>query len=143
MPRTAKKTDEAGLGNLSPEDLAAIAGTVDTNMTASELLTYGTSAVIPLATPEEVSMASRVLTLEGRLSDLEKAVETLAQTTTGAAVSAHKQLAQQDAPVPTHKPSEAETDAYFKANYELTSKGKPAFNGIQDWRNHGSPGLAR
>lgn len=147
MPRTAKKPDEspAGLGNMSPEDLAAIAGTITES--EPEALTSGapTSAVVAFnpASPEEVSLGARVATLTQRLSDLEKAVENLAQTTTGAAVSAHKNLATENAPVSTHKPTEGETDAYFAANFEATKAGGKPFNGIQDWRNQGSPGLKR
>lgn len=134
---------ESGAGNLSPEDLAAIRGEAAPELlTASEMLSSGGVQVTegqPFreASPEELTLAARVLTLEVRLTELQDAVELLAAQRPGQVQA----IVTANAPVAIVPPTPAEQAAYSETNFALWQDGKPGHNGIQAWRDAGSPVL--
>jgi hypothetical protein len=134
----------AGLGNLSPEDLEAIRGAGP--LTGTEMLTSGAPASVehapmgekaPKVTPEEINLGARMVTLEQDMRDLKAAMEKWAQ-------SMNQRFTEQprhgiQPPAPVHAASADEQAAYFKANFDLSNKGQTPFDGIQAWRDAGSP----
>lgn len=136
----------SGAGNLSPEDLAAIHGAVP--MTATEMLTSGAPASAdhapmgeqPEATDEEVHFGARLLTLERRCGDLEAAMEKWAGMLSQRLAETPRHATGIAAPI--RPASVAEENAYCAANYDLRNAGQTPWDGIQAWRDAGSPGLA-
>lgn len=140
------------LGNMSEADLAAIRGAAP--MTASELLASGGVPVTegqpfhlegghtpPRETsPEELDIASRVLTLEGRCVDLEKAVEALAAyvRAMGSAPTPAARVATVSASS-VGRPTPEEESAYCETNLAMSQLNDRPYDGIQAWRNAGSP----
>jgi len=126
----------SGAGNLSEADLAAIRGVPPDAepMTATEAALRASEAGAPGA-DATVAMAARMLTLEGRMDDLEKAMESWAkQMRTGL-------RHQMDTPAPTHPATSEEESAYARTNLALMQQNQTQYDGIQAWRNAGSPRL--
>lgn len=130
------------LGNMSEADLAAIRGAPA--MTASEMLANGPMVTEgqpftpePLASPEEISLGARLLTLEQRFTELETAVERLAQTVT----APPRPTVQHIAAVPQSiaKPTPEEEAQYCETNLALSQQNERPYDGIQPWRDAGSP----
>jgi hypothetical protein len=134
---------ESGLGNLSAEEMAALQGvTVDvvadgeTAVTSTSELTRGTEA-----SPEQVSLGARMATLEAKLGDIEKAMERWSDRLNAQIQAFPMQRQSQEMPVSIRAATVAEEAAYCRQNFEMQTRGDKPFNGIQDWRDQGSPGL--
>lgn len=155
----------SGAGNLSAEDLAAIKGiapdaavgtlvsgdpgpilnpstapeTVPMNADA-ELAKLFASAkeTLPTATPEQVSLGARMATLESRMLDIETAMEKLADYVRSNPSA--RQAPQRDQSN-IRRATPAEEAAYCSVNHTLSTKGETPYDGIQAWRDAGSPGL--
>lgn len=136
------------LGNMSEADLAAIRGAAP-EMTATEALLNGPMATEgqpftpePVASPEQLGLAARVLTLEARHADLEKAVEALAAhiRTTGNTPAAAPRIATVSSG-PVARPTPEEEAQYCETNLALQQQNERSHDGIQAWRDAGSPVL--
>lgn len=131
------------LGNMSEADLAAIRGAAP--MTASELLASGGVPVTdgePFeidapahreATPEEIHNGARLATLEARVAELQRAVQALAENRTV------QPMAQAQTPVSVRPPTPEEEAAYCETNFARSQQGGQQFDGVQAWRDAGSP----
>ena len=134
---------ESGLGEMSAEDRAAILGAAGPVLDPAEPPeTFAMTATEELAragiTPE-ISLAARVLTLEGQVADLTHGFEAWAKTMNERMAASPR--AAQDAPVPVRPASKEEEAAYTRTNYALHQLDQQQYNGIQDWRDKGSPRL--
>jgi hypothetical protein len=143
---------ETGLGEMSAEDRAAIMGAVADDVGADpSIVEHGPAGGAQMMTateardrlneasagPEEVSLGARLATLESRLDGIEKAMEHWASglQQPAAAPAGHP-------PAPVRRATPDEEAAYCRANFEARSTGGTPFDGIQTWRDAGSPGLA-
>lgn len=134
---------ESGNGNMSDEDKAAIMGTVPASAgpiadPAEQPEEFDVFAP-PATSPAELTLAARVLTLEQNVADLTRGFESWAATM-------NQRLAEQprvvaNAPVSVRPATAEEQTAYTRTNFALYQQGLDQHNGIQDWRDKGSPVL--
>lgn len=153
MPRAKKSenmtateallAEKPGLGNLSEADLAAIRGEIPVEGEARLAELDAALSEAPKASDAEVSLGGRLLSLETRVRDLEAALEGWAERLNqGQSASAPTiPIASQDMPMITGVPTAAEERAYNRANLALSQQRKAGYNGLQAWRNAGSPVL--
>jgi hypothetical protein len=147
---------ESGAGNMSEADRLAIAGMVpdeplthastmgDVGMTASEIEARAREVASWQQPDDETSAAllnigARMLTLEGRMAELEAGMEKWAIRMSAGLTAAPR--VSQDAPVPIRPATPQEEAAYSRTNFALYQQGLTQHNGIQDWRDKGSPVL--
>lgn len=156
----------SGAGNLSAEDLAAIKGiapdaavgtlvsgdpgpilnpstapeTVPMNADAelAKLFAAAKAPASSTATPEQVSLGARMATMESRMLDIETAMEKLADYVRSNPSA--RQAPQRDQSN-IRRATPAEEAAYCSVNHTLSAKGETPYDGIQAWRDAGSPGL--
>lgn len=147
----AAKPLESGAGNMSDEDLAAIRGSVpagagpilDPVMRPEE---FGLASTEVLghhgtADPVELTLAARVFTLEQTVGDLTRGFESWSAAMNQRLSEAPRILSHE--PPPVRAATRAEEDAYHRANFEMQQAGDRPYDGIQAWRDAGSPGLAK
>lgn len=136
----AKPELESGLGEMSAEDRAAIMGSGPI-LDPAEAPETVAMEVPSGATPEEVALAPRMATLEAGMAKLEKAMEKwAAMMNDRPTMLAHLAA---NAPAVVRPATREEEAAYCRWNFECGNRGDLPFNGIQAWRDAGSPGLEK
>lgn len=136
----AKPEPESGLGEMSDADRAALMGAGPILDPAEAPETVAMTAPAS-ATPEEILFAARMMTLESKMAKLENAMEKwAAMMNDRPAMLAH--LAAQG-PAVVRKATREEEAAYCRWNFEASGTGELPFDGIQAWRDGGSPGLEK
>lgn len=132
---------ETGDGNMSAAELVALRQEIEASggvpVTEGEAFTAA-DAPVEQASKEEISLGARVATLEHRMKTLEGALEKWAAAMNERPIMAA--IPQQMATV-TVPATEDEKVAYCKTNFALSQQGQPGHDGIQAWRDAGSPRL--
>jgi hypothetical protein len=142
---------ESGAGELSEADRLAIMGSVAEEIEVAAETAPGYAerlAALSAHDGEEPGSAAlaeiggRMLGLEGRMTTLEKAMEQWASMMNGQIRQSVTAATAASIPTPAVRPaSPQEEAAYCKANFEARGRGETPHDGIQAWRDAGSPGL--
>jgi hypothetical protein len=140
---------ESGAGNMSAADLAALGGRGFSLEHGQPLAALDDIDVAESELSQDIEprrfqdsevfahLVQRLVTLEGRVSTFESALEAWAKAARAPAKAVTVFAEQGRAIEPA---SQEEQAACSAANFELFRAGKPQFNGIQEWRDAGRPG---